>query len=168
VISWEKSESLKSDGPCRIALPDCPVCCLRLLSEPSCGKPTFVLREVTLSPRSLMEMNLLIGLDVRNPNRFDLTLKSFEYKVYLDNEEIGSGRLESEVLVPASSTTAVQAPVAANFKNLGGSLKALITGSDLPYRIEGKAEIKALFGSLTFPFSEKGRLNPKQNDGERK
>ncbi|MBP9020299.1 MAG: LEA type 2 family protein [Syntrophobacterales bacterium] len=131
-------------------------------------KPTFVLREVTLSPRSLMEMNLLIGLDVRNPNRFDLTLKSFEYKVYLDNEEIGSGRLESEVLVPASSTTAVQAPVAANFKNLGGSLKALITGSDLPYKIEGKAEIKALFGSLTFPFSEEGRLNPKQHEGERK
>lgn len=131
-------------------------------------KPTFILREVTISPRSLLEMNLLIGLDVQNPNRFDLTIKSFEYRVYLNNEEIGSGRLESEVLVPASSTTAVQAPVAANFKNLGGSLKALVMESDLPYKIEGRAEIEAIFGSLTFPFSKEGRLNPKQHEGERK
>ena len=34
--------------------------------------------------RSLVEMNLLLRLDVQNPNRFDLTLKSFEYTLYLE------------------------------------------------------------------------------------
>ena len=86
-------------------------------------KPSFVLREITLSPRSLMEMNLLLGLDVQNPNRFDLTLKSFEYTVYLNHEEIGNGRLEKEILIPSSSITRIQAPIAASFKNLGGSLR---------------------------------------------
>ena len=42
-------------------------------------KPSFALREIIVTPRSLMEMSLLLGLDVQNPNRFDLTLKSFEY-----------------------------------------------------------------------------------------
>jgi class 3 adenylate cyclase len=52
-------------------------------------KPSFVLRGVILSPRSFAEMNLLIDLEVQNPNRFDLTLKSFECTIYLKNEEIG-------------------------------------------------------------------------------
>lgn len=121
-------------------------------------KPSIIVREIILSPRSLMEMNLLLGIEVQNPNRFDLTLTSFEYTVYLNNEETGSGRLEKEILVPASSTTRVQVPVAATFKNLGGSLKTIITGDDLPYKIEGTAGIKTAFGSLSFPLSKEGRI----------
>ena len=138
-------------------LPLVLVSCLGWILE----KPSFVLREITLSPRSLIEMNLLLGLDVQNPNRFDLTLTSFEYAVYLNNEEIGKGRLEKEILIPSSSITQVQAPVAASFKNLGGSLRSIIagmTGKDVSYKIEGKAEVKTFFGSFNFPFSKEGRI----------
>ena len=133
------------------------VSCLGWILE----KPSFVLREITLSPRSLIEMNLLLALDVQNQNRYDLTLTSFEYTVYLNNEEIGKGRLEKEILIPSSSITKVEAPVAASFKNLGGSLKSIIagfTGKDVSYKIEGKAEVKTFFGSFNFPFSKEGRI----------
>jgi LEA14-like dessication related protein len=106
-------------------------------------------------------MNLLLGLDVQNPNRFDLTLKSFEYTIYLNSEEIGNGRLEKELLIPSSSITRVQVPVVAKFKDLGGSLKTIITGDDLPYKIEGKTDIKTAFGCLNFPFSKEGHINLK-------
>jgi len=119
-------------------------------------KPSFVLRGVIFSPRSFTEMNLLIGLDVHNPNRLDLTLQSFECTIYLKNEEIGKGRLEKEVLIPSSSTTPIQVPVDVKFKDLGGSLKAIFTGGDLPYKIEGKAEVRTAFGSLSFPFAKEG------------
>ena len=125
-------------------------------------KPSIIVREIILSPRSLMEMNLLLGIDVQNPNRFDFTLTSFEYTVYLNNEETGSGCIEKEILVPASATTRVQVPVAATFKNLGGSLKTIITGDDLPYKIEGTAGIKTAFGSSSFPLSKEGRINLKR------
>jgi len=131
--------------------------CLSLFLE----KPSITVREIILSPRSLLEMNLLLGIEVQNPNRFDLTLTSFEYTVHLNNEEIGAGRLEKEILIPASSTTRVQAPVAATFKNLGGSLKTILTGEDLPYKIEGKAGVKTAFGSLSFSFSKEGRIHSK-------
>jgi LEA14-like dessication related protein len=137
-----------------LALSICLVSCLSWIME----KPSFVLREIILSPSSLTEVNLLLGLDVQNPNRFDLTLKSFEYVVFLNNEEIGTGRLEKEILVPSSSTTQVQVPVAAKFKDLGGSLMAIITGNDLPYKIEGKASVKTAFGSRDFPFSKDGLI----------
>ena len=122
-------------------------------------KPSFVLRGVTLSPRSFTEMNLLINLEVQNPNRFDLTLQSFECAIYLKNEEIGKGRLEDELLIPSSSTAQVQVPIDVKFKDLGGSLKAIFSGGDLPYKIEGKADVRTAFGSLNFPFSKEGHAN---------
>jgi LEA14-like dessication related protein len=129
-------------------------------------KPSFVLREIIVSPRSLKETNLLLGLEVHNPNRLDLTLTSFEYIVSLNNEEVGNGRLEKELLIPSSSVTRMQAPVVAKFKDLGGSLKAIITGDNLPYKIEGKADVKTALGSISFPFSKEGNINLKINTGK--
>lgn len=124
-------------------------------------KPSFVLLRVILSPRSFTEMNLLLGLEVQNPNRFDLTLKSFECTIYLKNEEIGKGHLKNELLIPSSSTTQIQVPIVAKFKDLGGSLKAIFTGGALPYKIEGKADVGTAFGSLNFHFSKEGYTNLK-------
>lgn len=124
-------------------------------------KPSITVREITLRPRSLLEMNLLLGIEVQNPNRLDVTVTSFEYTVHLNNEEIGTGHLEKEIRVPASSTTRIQAPVAAKFKNLGESLKSILTGGDLPYKIEGTIGITTALGSLRFPLSKEGRINLK-------
>jgi LEA14-like dessication related protein len=122
-------------------------------------KPSFVLREVTLNPRSFTEMNLLLGLDIQNPNRFELILKSFEFTIYLNNEKIGKGHMKNALLIPSSSTMSVQAPIDVKFKDLGGSLKAIFTGGDLPYKIEGNAIVRTVFGSLNFPFSTEGNTN---------
>ena len=138
-----------------LTLSICLASCLSWIME----EPSFVLREIILRPSSLTEGNLLIGLDVQNPNPFDLTLKSFEYVLFLDNKEIGSGHLEKEILVPSLSTTQVQVSVAAKFKDLGGSLKTIIAGHDLPYKIEGTASIETTFGSRDFSLSKDGRTN---------
>jgi LEA14-like dessication related protein len=128
------------------------ISCLSWILE----KPSFVVRGVILNPRSLTEMNLLIDIEVQNPNRFDLTLKSFECTIYLKNEEIGNGRLKNELLIPSSSTTQMQVPIDVKFKDLGVILKAIFTWGDLPYKIEGKADVRTAFGSLNFPFSKEG------------
>ncbi|MEW6334386.1 MAG: LEA type 2 family protein [Thermodesulfobacteriota bacterium] len=128
--------------------------CLNWILE----KPSFSLREITVNPRSLKELQLILGIDVHNPNRFDLTLRSFEYTITLSGEEVGVGRLEKELLIPAASTSRVQAPVSAEFKNLGGSLLSIITGKGLPYKFEGRAEVKTIIGSVTFTFADDGRL----------
>lgn len=132
------------------------VSCLSLVIQ----NPSFVLREITLKPLSLTEMTLMIGLDVKNPNCFDLTFKSFEYTVYLNNEQIGTGHLEREMLIPSSSTTRVMAPISAELKNWGGSvIKAILTGDKLLYKIEGQIDIKTALGGIKLPFSQEGHLN---------
>lgn len=131
------------------------VSCLSWVME----NPSIAVSEISLRPRSLTEMNLFLGLDVQNPNRFDLTLRSFEYTLYLNHEEIGAGHLEKEILIPASATTRVQVPVVAKFKDWSKGLKTLISGEKLPYKMEGKAVIKTAFGSHDFPFSKEGQIN---------
>jgi LEA14-like dessication related protein len=106
-------------------------------------------------------MNLLLDLDVQNPNRFDLTFQSFEYTIRLSGEEVGNGRLEKALLIPSSATTRIQVPVAARFKDLSGILKAILTKDDLPYKIEGKVTVKTVLGNRQFPFSNEGRINLK-------
>jgi len=133
----------------------CLASCLNRIIE----EPSFVLREITLKLNSLTEANLLTSLDVQNPNRFDLTLKSFEYVLFLDDKELGTGHMEKEIIVPSLSTTQVEVSVAAKFKDLGGILKTMISGHDMPYKIEGKASIGTTFGSRDFTLSKDGRTN---------
>ena len=129
--------------------------CLGMVLE----KPLVTLHRVTASPRSLTQVDLLLDIEVKNPNRFDITLASFEYTVFLKGETIGSGSLEKELLVPAAATTRLQAPVTAGFKDLGAILAAVLAGGDKPpYAFEGKATIATSFGSREFTFSrEEGR-----------
>jgi LEA14-like dessication related protein len=122
-------------------------------------KPTFTLQEIALSPRSLTEMNLLLVIEVNNPNRFDFTLKSLEYTIYLNDENIGKGRLEKEHWISSSSKTRILVPIDVKFTDLGGSLKAILMSRNLPYKIEGNAGIKLAFENIHFPFSKEGRIN---------
>jgi LEA14-like dessication related protein len=131
------------------------------LPELDIGKDSFTIRRVTLGPISSTETNLLLDFDVQNPTHFDLTLKSFEYTIYLKNEEIGNGHLGKELLIPSSSITQIQVPLVAKFKDFNGILKVILTGADLPYKIEGTADVSTVFGSLKFPFSEEGNINLK-------
>jgi LEA14-like dessication related protein len=124
-------------------------------------KPSFTLHGVILSPISFTETNLLLDLDVQNPNNFDLKLKFFGYTVYLKNEEIGNGHLEKELLIPSSSTTQIRVPLVVKFKDFSRTLNVIFTGADLPYKIEGNADVSTVFGSLRFPFSKEGNINLK-------
>jgi len=138
-----------------LALSICLMSCTNWILD----NPSFTLRRVSLSPISFTEINLLLDLDVQNPNPFDLKLKSFEYTVYLKNEEIGNGHLGKELLIPLSSTTQIQVPLVAKFKDLSGSIKTILTGNDLPYKIEGKADVSMVWRNHKFTFSKEVHIN---------
>ncbi len=102
--------------------------------------------------------------EIQNPNLYELRLKSLDYTVYLNDRETGSGSLQKEISVPASSTAPVEIPVSARFGSLGGIAKMYISGQELPYRIEGKALVKAGLFDRTFPFSRTGILTSKKKN----
>jgi LEA14-like dessication related protein len=121
-------------------------------------KPTFTLKEIAVTHISLGEINFLFGIEVQNPNPFDLKIRGLEYKAYLADQEVGKGRLEKEVLIAQSASTLVQIPLQTDFKSLGNALGVVLSGKDLPYKIEGAAIVKAKLGTTTIPFSQSGEI----------
>jgi LEA14-like dessication related protein len=99
---------------------------------------------------------------VHNPNRFALKLREFEYKAYIEDQEVGNGRLEKEVRIAESSSTLVQVPLQSDLRKMGNSLGLILAGKNLRYKIEGAAVIKTRLGTSTIPFSKTGEINLKR------
>ncbi len=124
-------------------------------------EPTITLREIHVRQISLSDASLMFVAEIQNPNHYELRLKSLNYTVYLNDRETGSGSLQKEITVPASSTAPVEIPVSARFGSLGEIARMYMTGGELPYRIEGKALVKAGLFDRNFPFSRTGTLTSK-------
>ncbi len=138
-----------------------------LIFLPSClswfiEKPAFNLKEVAITRFSLLDVQLLFGVEVQNPNSFDLKLRALDYTVFFNDQEIGRGKMDQEILIAKSATTLVQVPLQADFKKLGNPLKEILAGRDLQYKIEGAAIVKAALGSATIPFSKSGEIKIKK------
>jgi len=125
-------------------------------------KPTFTLKEVAVTRLSLGEINFLFGIEVQNPNSFDLKLRRLEYRAYIEGQQMGNGRMEKEVLIAKSSSTLIQVPLQTDFKSLGSSFGFVLSGKALRYKIEGAAVIKTRLGTTTFPFSKDGEIKLKK------
>jgi len=125
-------------------------------------EPTITLKEIHVRQLSLTDASLVFVAEIQNPNGYELRLKSLDYTVHLDGRETGSGSLQKEISVPASSSAPVEIPVTARFGSLSAVAKMYISGQELPYRIEGKALVKAGLFDRTFPFSRTGTLSTKK------
>jgi LEA14-like dessication related protein len=125
-------------------------------------EPTITLKEIHVQQISLTDASLVFVAEIQNPNSYELRLKSLDYTVHLSGREAGDGSLQKEISVPASSSTPIEIPVSARFGGLGGIARTYISGQELPYRIEGKALVKAGLFDRTFPFSRTGTLSRKK------
>ena len=140
---------------------------LVFLILPSClgwflEKPAFTLKEISVTRISSADIHFLFGIEVQNPNHFDLKLRGMEYTVYLNDQEVGKGRVEKETVVAKSSSALVQVPLQANFMSLGNPLGFILSGQDLRYKIEGVAIVQASLGTATIPFSKSGEIRLKK------
>ena len=124
-------------------------------------KPTFILKDVSLTMNGMKELKALLTIEVRNPNRFSLHFESLEYRLSLDNREAARGRYAEPFQVPPASAKEVAVPLNIGFDDLGSHIKALIKGKGLPYRIQGTLHLKALWGSMSIPFNKEGKFNIK-------
>jgi LEA14-like dessication related protein len=125
-------------------------------------KPTFNLKEVAVTRFSFREVQFLFGVEIQNPNTFDLKLRALDYTVFFNEQEVGRGKMDQEILIAKSAATLVQLPLQTDFRNLGNPLKEILAGNDLRYRIEGAAIVKAALGSATIPFSKSGEIKVKK------
>lgn len=127
--------------------------CIHLFFE----QPTLTLRKINAAP-SLQGLNLNFGMDVNNPNGYDLKLEKLSFSLTVNGNPSGTGGIDSPVLLPARSTSYVEIPLRTDMKALGNLISAIIQGKELRYRVEGDALVKALLGEKNFHFDKEGML----------
>jgi len=125
--------------------------CIHIFFE----KPTVTITSISASP-ALQGVYLRLGMDVANPNSYDLKLESFSFNIVIDDMKPATGQIESPILLPGKAGTYVEIPVKTDMKLIGKVISGIIQGKEMKYRIEGDALVKALLGERNYHFSREG------------
>lgn len=118
-------------------------------------RPSVTLTSISARP-SLQGMDFRFGMEVNNPNGYDLKLEAFTFNLLVNEEGPAGGGIESPVYLPARSVIRVEVPVRTDMKFLGKCVAALVQGRELKYKLEGDALVKAALGEKNFHFSKEG------------
>lgn len=124
-------------------------------------KPTFAVKEVSLTLHAMKKMEALLTVSVNNPNSYELTVTSVDYRILLGDKEVGKGLYSDTIRIPKASRQEIKIPLSAEFDNLGAIFKSYISGQDVRYRVEGTVHVKVLWGSAKIPLIREGYWNIK-------
>ena len=116
--------------------------------------PKVNLKDVKISELSGLFADLQVVLEVQNPNKIDFDVKNLTYSLDINSKRITSGTMKEKVIVKAKQTTTVSVPIRVEYKDIVSSAFKILKKEDLPYKINGSAEI----GPFTIPFNDTGDL----------
>jgi LEA14-like dessication related protein len=133
-----------------------------LVAAAGCSRPdppTFVVKTVKVSQIDLAGVSLDVGADVKNPNRFGLTVKEVTARVLLDGKrEAGDVTLTKPVELPASGSTSVVVPLRMQWAGIGACASIAAERRDVPYVVEGTVSVAGGPVVVAVPFKANGTL----------
>jgi len=105
------------------------------------------LKKIIISEISLSEVEFTITLEVLNENSFSADVKKAQYKVFLNNEYLGSGVSEKTQTLYDNKISDLELPLKVKYKDLPSGTVALIKdilkGKKIKYKVEGDADVEA-------------------------
>lgn len=123
---------------------------LKKIVEP----PKIKLEEVRVSKLSVLNADLEVVLEVKNPNSIDFDVKSLKYSLDINSKTVTSGTMKEKVIVKGKETTYVSVPIRILYKDIFSSALMFLKQDGLPYKVKGSVEV----GPFTIPFEDNGNL----------
>jgi len=107
------------------------------------SKPEVAITSINFGPSNGLQQQLLIGLQLDNPNAFDLKLGRLRYDMQIAGSKLASGRFNEAISVPANGQTVIEVPVGINLLSGLGFLKTLMTSAsdELEYTLNLSADV---------------------------
>ncbi|MCX7848427.1 MAG: LEA type 2 family protein [bacterium] len=148
--------SLPVLGPRRL-----PICKSGML--PVVKPPTIELRSLALSRSGMIDQQLLLTVNVRNPNTFGVTINTLSYDLVLNGRPSAQGRTTKLIDVKPASESDITLPVSLDLLSAGAALADTLTsGKSLTYALRGSAEVVTTlpeFSRVTLPFHRTGTIS---------
>ncbi len=107
--------------------------------------------------------SLDVVVEVTNPNRFGVELRSMRYRLELEDPQIddgwlslASGEANERVSVPGREMQEVSLNLPFQYGSIGSLLRIVLDGDDLQYRVRGDLTARGPLGNMDFPFESRG------------
>jgi LEA14-like dessication related protein len=98
-------------------------------------------------------------LNVYNPNGYRLDATRLTYTVAVDNNQLGTGALDSRFTVQNNDSTTVRIPIEFTYAGIGGAARQLMQSGSVPYTVSGDVTVATPVGNFTVPYSGTGRFS---------
>ena len=124
--------------------------------------PAVKIHALKLERLSLSGADLVLEVEMNNPNAFKLFLKSMNYDFQVNGLTWAGGNLSNPASVSAKGKSAIRIPVSLNFIEMGRSLYELVSGSgNVNYRLSGNLAFDtslSLLNNINLPLDNSGLL----------
>ncbi|MEW8282243.1 MAG: LEA type 2 family protein [Candidatus Thiodiazotropha taylori] len=125
--------------------------------------PDVRVSRIDVQRMSLQAIDLMLELEVENPNRFALMLQRLDYQFKLNGIDVGQGAAAQSLNIDKQGKGRVRLPLSLDLQKAGGGLySALMGGRGLSYELSGRLDATGdtpLIGDIKIPLDKQGKFN---------
>ena len=125
--------------------------------------PTIKVNSLKLKKLKLSGADLLLNLELINPNNFSFALNEFNYNLNINNKNWAKGHSLNKMNINKKGKSTLSVPVTLNFKQIGRTVYKLIASSKkLNYDLNGRINLDnsiPMLKNIDLPINKTGEIN---------
>ena len=129
------------------------------LARSSFQNPTVELKNVVVKGIGLNGGSLDVILDVHNWNDYRIDASKVTYTVLAESLQVATGEVTKRVTLNNKSISTIVLPVTFSMRELTQAANVLLQRGSIEYTVRGDFTLETPFGSITRPYSGKGRYD---------
>lgn len=127
--------------------------------------PGIKIKDVKIKKLNFTSADVVALVEVNNPNDFSMALKSFNYKLNINQKNWGQGEITQSSDIPKKGKSVIEIPLKLDLLSMGSAAAALLKNkSPLEYQLTGNATIDTgleLLKGYDLPLDIKGTTSLK-------
>jgi LEA14-like dessication related protein len=129
------------------------------LGKSAFQQPVVQLKDVAVQSLGLTGGNLLVKLNVFNPNGYRLDATRMTYMVTIgDGINLATGAVDNRFTVQSGDSTTVSLPVSFSYSGIGAAGRQVMNTGAVDYHVTGDVTVGTIVGNYTVPFSSTGKF----------
>ena len=121
--------------------------------------PTVKADDVRLKTASFTALDLVVDLDIMNPNMFGLSMSSFDYDLQVSDTSLISGNKTDAVRLEGGQNSVVSVPMSVSFQDLASTIPNILEQDTFDYALKGNLTFNIpIVGMVKVPVSKAGTL----------
>ena len=120
--------------------------------------PDIRLERVIVRNLDLRGGSLDLGVEIDNPNPFDLLGTELELGFDVEESHVGDLRYSDDFSVDKGVQTKLTLPLRFQWEGVGSALRTALSRGEIPYMMKGQIRLQTPWGAHSVPFTREGHV----------